>query len=708
MNVRLLSILLAVGAACGTARAVSPPWAFTRYPARLHYTAPGGSALTALLHVEHADLGFDPETFRILGPPPGYQPLAWRQVDRAPGRTRLLAQLPPGAPHPAPLLLYAAAAGAPREDEQPGLASDAPIAATLTPLRGRGIPDTLPRLIYMTQNERQTGRPILLQGLPANLPPQKRPALVTLTAIVACPEPGRYTFRASEAAPLFLFLNDQPAPGATGRIQGPDSVEVRIVTATHQGECPVRLDWQPPGADTFQPIPATAFVGVERLYPRKREQLDSTLQPFFEADLKPPYAFRGLPGRFYPLRLIDRSENRLPYAMTRTWSWPGQTTSTQPEPELTFTSPGPHPVTLSLEDELGFTAARTHTVAWDPLLIPHAYQLAAGPFPMPAAWFRHDPIEPALVTQGNWPASIELLLTATLRRTNGVETSRSLPIPATHFPQMTRLGACLAGEFESLAWTLSHQGVVLTNGRFVARHTPLQATPPRLAVDRLESEDGATLVYVTPRQRLDLTPPLLPTNAPLMLIDDCLSWPAAPSAGGTPEGFAALLREFLDAPVQIQPLADWRAAQDAWKPLLKMAETPARAGPTPARLFLAIGGQDAAAGIAPDAFERQAAALTDLLLGVGHAVAWVTPPPFPEWADRARLYAVAIRRVAESRRLPVADLYSAFAGSDAEAATLFDAQARGFLSPHGRRLAAERLAAAMANGRPAPEGAPAP
>jgi hypothetical protein len=119
-------------------------------------------------------------------------------------------------------------------------------------------------------------------------------------------------------------------------------------------------------------------------------------------------------------------------------------------------------------------------------------------------------------------------------------------------------------------------------------------------------------------------------------------------------------------------------------------------------VLLAIGGQDCAAGIQPEEFERQAAALCDLLLQAGHAVTWITPPPFPERPDKARLYAVAIRRIAESRHLPVADLYSLFAGAEAGGQNLFDELLPSCLSAQGRKLAAERIAEQM---RPSTKGA---
>ncbi len=695
-------MILAAACATGqTAKAVSPRWAHTGYPCRVRFSLPAGANATALLPFYHADLGFEPDAFRIHGPPPDYPLLPWRRLGRSPDRTLALIQLPGDTlPPNTPILAYAAPAGTPRQDERPDLEPPFPIRASFFSLRGHGTPDTLPRLTYMLQAAPRPTRVTPVREFPPDLPPEGRSALVQFHAFVLCPENGTYTFRASDGAPLFLFLNDRPVSNADARVRGPDCVELRLVTATPNGQSRVRLDWKPPGAAAFQPIPGSAYAGAALARPRKLEKLDRTLQPQFEADCKPPYAFRGLPGVFYPLQLTDRSENWLPYAMTRSWTFSNGATNAAASPALTFTNPGPHTVTLTLEDELGFSNSLTHAVGWDPAAIPRFYQLAATPFPMAAAWFRADTLEPAIATQGNWPVACDILLTATLRRLNGAEEVRTFSIPPSHSPRVTRLGACPAGEFDSLAWTVSHHGVALTNGRFAAWQSPFPKGSPRLACDRLEDATGHTLLLVTPRRRPDLSTSAVASNAPLILIDDFLTAPAAPSPAGTPDGFAALLAEFLNDPVQVRPLSDWREAADASKPLLKLVEAPAFAGAEPARLFLAIGGQDCAAGIAADSFERQAAALTDLLLGAGHTVTWLTPPPFPNRADKARQYAVAIRRVAESRNLPVADLYTLFAGAAPDGAALFDDLFSEFLSPHGRRLAAERLAERMR--RPAP------
>ena len=98
--------------------------------------------------------------------------------------------------------------------------------------------------------------------------------------------------------------------------------------------------------------------------------------------------------------------------------------------------------------------------------------------------------------------------------------------------------------------------------------------------------------------------------------------------------------------------------------------------------------------VAPEAFERQIAALTDILLASKRRVVWVTPPPYPTELDRIRLFAAAITRVAESRQVPVADLFTGFLCTEDKSHPLFCTER---LVPTGRghMLAGKIIAGAL-------------
>ncbi len=703
---QLLLFLAAFGAGGGAVEAVTPAWAFADYPCRLQFSCAFATNGATILPFYHKDLGFEPEAFRLSGPPPANAELEWRPLGKTPDRTLILVQLDQFYNRTVTLQAYAAPAGVPRTGLNPELRPVFPLAAVIQPnnSRFRGTPDTVDRLLYMMQSNPRPGYVAPLASLPPALPRTERSCLIQLHTYVLCPAEGAYGFRASGATPLAGSLNGVALTNGLAIVNGPDCVAVRLLTASPNGQTGLTLEWQPPGAAGYQPIPAAAFAGPALAVPRKVERLDRTLQPQFEATPNQPYAFRNLPGVYYPVTFSDRSENWLPYALNQAWSFEDGLVITNPAPSRTFSNAGPHAVTLILGDELGFTTSLTHVVAWENA-IPRLHQLEASPFPLQPAAYRMDVLEPALITRGNWPASLDLRLTARLTRQDGTVQTRIERLYPSHSPTITRMAACPAGEFGTLEWAIDHLGVVLTNGVLAALQTPFPTRPVRLAVDRLLDNSGRQVVYVVPRRPAAPTAPSAATNAPVVLIDDFITAPAAPDPSGTPDGFLPLLAETAGLPIRILPLADWRQPADVWKPLLKLDEVPALAlTSTPCRILLALGGQDCAYGVAPDLFERQAAVLSDLLLQAGHRVAWVTPPPFPERPDKARLYAFAIRRVAESRGLPVADLFSLFAGSEQGERALFDPLLPGCLSVQGRRLAAEGIADQLR--RPPPPGGP--
>jgi hypothetical protein len=96
----------------------------------------------------------------------------------------------------------------------------------------------------------------------------------------------------------------------------------------------------------------------------------------------------------------------------------------------------------------------------------------------------------------------------------------------------------------------------------------------------------------------------------------------------------------------------------------------------------------------PGDFERHVAAVTDVVFSrFRHPVVLVTTPPYLSDPVRAREFAFAIRRVADARGIPVADLYSAFMGMGS--VDRFFAGNDLELSEDGARLTAQVIARAL-------------
>jgi hypothetical protein len=142
----------------------------------------------------------------------------------------------------------------------------------------------------------------------------------------------------------------------------------------------------------------------------------------------------------------------------------------------------------------------------------------------------------------------------------------------------------------------------------------------------------------------------------------------------------------------MQPYSD---GTQAYGPLVKLVSVPAAIGPEADVAVLSVCLGDLLARRDPEVFEREAAALSDLLAGARNCpVLWVTPPPFPSMPGRTRPYAAAVKRVAAARLIPVADLFTAFKSRGAGMQDLFlgDNPA---LSGRGHELAARVIARAL-------------
>ena len=142
-------------------------------------------------------------------------------------------------------------------------------------------------------------------------------------------------------------------------------------------------------------------------------------------------------------------------------------------------------------------------------------------------------------------------------------------------------------------------------------------------------------------------------------------------------------------------LPPWEKYPEAYGPLVKLVQVPALIGRDTDVVALSIGLRDFTALGETAAFERQIAALSDIVaVSMKRSVVWVTPPPYPGQSGRVREFAAAIRRVADARRMPVADLYTTFCGVRNEMSPFVSGQDL-VLSEAGQNLAAQMIARAL-------------
>ncbi len=700
-TVALSLFLTAIAVPSG--RSQTPFWPYPEFPVRLAFTLPPPPLPTPrwILPVHHADLPFLPASFQLT-PPNSRTPLPLQILFQTPHQTFLETHLEPSGAGDRSLFLYLSPSNPPPTATFP-LVANLPILVSLYPSRGRCFPENWNEILFFLQTKPNPFRLFSLSQFPAEITRDKRPAILAIETALALPDAGTYRIRAFGPQPLIGALNAVPLDEKTleGTIIGPTLVRLRLFNGMADSPVTIGLEWKPPNADRFTPVPHEALISYASAIPTRLEILTRTLQPAFSAQLLRPYGFHLHPHLFFPVRFTDASINWLPHPYTPDWLFPDGTRSSDPTTFFVFTSPGPHTVSLTLQDALGFTATVSHVVQWTDT-VPHLYPFSAIPAPLPPAAFRADWLEPTLLTRGQWPDTLSLELTALLITSNAPPLTNIFFLQPSHYDRPLQMARCRAGEFLQLEWTIRHQGTVVTNGRIRAFHPPFPPHQTYVVADRLLDEDGQQIVYVVPRLPPPLPFPLLPP-APIRLLDDFLVHPSIPEAATT---LPSLIAERLKEEVSYHPLRDHRTLSSAWTPLLKFEEIPSLAGSPPARLVLAIGGQDLENDLPPEQFERQAAALSDRLLSAGFALIWATLPPFPERTEKARAYAIALRRVAESRRIPIADLFTVFSGSESEGSPLFSDLFPMSLTARGRRIAAdiitERIESLATSSSPSP------
>jgi hypothetical protein len=192
--------------------------------------------------------------------------------------------------------------------------------------------------------------------------------------------------------------------------------------------------------------------------------------------------------------------------------------------------------------------------------------------------------------------------------------------------------------------------------------------PARIEGDRLYDAAGTRLVLV-PEEGVSSFRQPTPAPVParrlgrLVCVDDSLGVAGFVEPGAEP--FDRILARLLEGrmeDVRYAPLPEWSQFPDSYGPLRTLVDVPVALIRERADVaILSIGLRDILELKDVERFERQAAALSDLVaVSMKIRTVWVTPPPYPSAPERSRVFAAAIRRVAEARGIPVADLFTAF------------------------------------------------
>ena len=724
MRGRGFGVVLAGMLACaaGPARAEPEPrWLLPDHPVRAIFTAPreAGSCLLVATPLD-ASVGevssaavFDAEE----------SALPCRVVHSDGADLWVLACSSTGSEKGPFALYYGAPPDAPVPPCDEGTADPKPIGVSIHNARGQGIPNTWDKMFYLF---RRSGKPVDISrraqfGTMSYARGDKRRGkgrdlgkwirIAVFRTYLMCAEEGICRFAINSRNAAFLRVDGEPAAAWPGEHEpgewrvgppmvlqaGPRLIEVYNV---FESDIVVELGWQR-GAET-EPVtlPAELLLTSAAAREPRVEALDRSLHPHFTYKPLRAYSFRGVRDAFVPVRFDNASRDWLSDKMSFAWLFDGRDRAAERSPRHVFVGAARHRARLMVRDELGFTAEAERVLDLR-MAQPREYAVEARVVSLPAVCYASDTVAPQLRVEGSLPPNetVEAVWTVAYRDGSAYIQRREIDLDAK--PAWLALASEQAGDMAGMQWELLHRGVALRSGAVEFLVPPFGTRPARVEEDRLHAGDGTQLVLV-PLQGAGRRPqpPITREQAfgELACIDDHLGVAGLPDGAGMTR-YAEILARIVDGPdrpiVHYTELPAWQLSPQGYGPLLKLVQAPAAvAGRTDAAI-VSIGAREVLGGISTADFERRIAALSDLVsVSMGRPMIWLTPPPYPPQPERFRPYAACIRKVADARHIPVADLYTAFMSAGDRMFTLF----RGgnmTLSERGQELVARLIARAL-------------
>jgi len=600
-----------------------------------------------------------------------------------------------------------------------------PVRMTLWKAGGKSTPDSWAKMFYLHRMAERTRVNRLLPGFgevkafpDAQTEEQKKKRqrhwLLSLRSYVNCPEEGIYRFALECRDAGFLLVDGEVVAARTGgypsegqvvgtpgvRKTGPHLVEVLNFS---KEPFLARIRWQRPGRPDMVTVPGEALLTADEASSTRVETADRTLHPDFSYEVLPAYSFRGAAAVFVPVRFKNTSVNWTAQETQCRWVFgagPGgaEGSAAGDSPLHVFTGLGVHRAVLEVRDALGFRSRCDRAVDCRRVRVAeHAVDLEVTS--LPAVCYATDVVEPVFRLVGALPAGTSLDVWWEVARRSGEKDVSRRAIELSGGAEEVRMVSAKAGLLSSIKWRVSHWETDLGSGTILLAAPPFTNLPVRVEGDRLYDGDGNRLILVPAHLAKGVGQAAIRTEQAfgrLVCVDDSLAAPGLPSSGRFVDFFQVLAR-IVDGPdrpvVRYAPLPVWDESPRACGFLLKLVQIPAlivQDGEVDVAI-ISVGLQDIMTRQDPGRFERQIAALGDLVSeSMGCPVILVTPPPYPGNAGRFRPVAAAIRRAADARGIPVADLYTAFSGTATRPSVLFsDGLA---LSEQGHELAGEIIA----------------
>jgi len=709
---------LPVGAAGPT-----PPWHRSEYPRRAVFQVPPHSGSTALLALPESALPpSGPLGKARASTVPAVDPVAadgsslpFRILRADAGNTHLLVGLSNQAAMRR-VVFYFGGTAAVRRATAP-VVDPTPIQATVYPLTGKGIPNAWEKMQYLHSLSPRPRK--LLRLSPTNATPvisprgaKAKPAerwIVRTRSAVAFPTTGVYRLAVQTPFSAYVFLDGEPVAQrddphvAPGSRSGPP---VHVEAGTHLLETyaasgprlDLRLRWLLPGTTRAVPIPAAAFVSATWLDDFRLEQINKPIQPDFRYKPARAYVFRSHPEVFVPVQFQNTTHHWLSGARQALWRFGDGADSIAAQPLHVYTAAARHRPELVIRDTHGFVASVRQTVDVRPAV---AAQFAAAfhLVEVPAVAYPQDKIMAAVTAFGTAPAKHNAFnVEITFHPAEGPPTHHFREIKVSKKGTRVPLPVRRAGDLSRIEWRVLHQNVAFAGGTTLFLRPPFDPLPARAVGDRLLDADGRQLVLV-PHQGAGhiRQAPLATRAAPQRIawIDDCLLPPGSRVGAQSCDRVLAQQLGVARHVVTLKRLSVEQGSSPSAGPLGKFVGVRELVGPDTDLVVLSIGLTDMLEMRDIARIERHAAAMTDLIAtSIKLPVVWLTPPPFPSGLESVRPCAAAVRRVADARAMPVADLYTAFSGLPLRD-RLFTRTQDLALAPRGHRLVAQVVARAL-------------
>ena len=711
-----LRIVLLLAATAQPVTAETPLWSRPDSPCRVVFRLPQRSGRTALLTVPAQGKTLDPAGFVAISHKEEQVPVEVLRIGAT--EAQVLVQTESLRTRTENALYYG---GSERNGGSTRVQDPYPFLVDRHRLPGGSMPNSWEKALHLL---RRSGRAVDYSyesglGELAGFRPgghgrhgsrKHRDSIAVVHTMLRCAEAGVYTFGVQVRGVGFLAVNgelvaSQLDPHASRAWH--EGASLRLEKGVHRVEIwafqrrntYILPQWLPPGAKRPGPIPATSFCTATEIKDQRAESIDRTLHAGFTYEILTPYRFEGNPAFFVPVRFRDISRNWLARNTGYRWHFGDGVEVNEQNPLHVFVGAGFHKASLTVRDSLGFEAESERGIDCR-LAQPEEYAVAAEVVRLPPVCYPSDAVEPALRISGDVPERRALDVAWTVHGTDKAGThhrqvflaERHVDVPLCR--ETTR-------RLRRIAWTLSHHDILIGKSEIVFSRPPFDLRPAEVRGSHLFDARGRLVVLVPYEHGGQRVQPPISTREAfgrVACVDDSLASSGLPGIDELP-GFDRILARIVNGPdrpiVRCVTLPDWSEYPQAHGRLVKLVEVPAALAESTDVAILSLGLRDMLAAGNVQQFEREAAALTDLLSAtMGTPVVWVTMPPYPPDPSSTRPYAAAVQKIAAARRIPVADLFTAFLASRPNFREFFHGDDLR-LSEQGRQMAARVIARAL-------------